>query len=318
MVTSRLSFAVLGAVVALVPGCGGARVSGSASLRVSDELTDPTAVASCARGDTAANLAIVSDLRDSYHEMIVCGGLQLKFEDNLVNVIANAVLGRGQASALRYQGNGVFGTPNGMMQIKTQTLDGRMLAADPLDPSSYLIGLQVTANAAGMVGTALGGGSPWSVLKQASANLDVQFSGQGPLFSLLELGANSGLSGRMLLDPKKLAKAIARNIKISNRISVDNQHGATTVHYILEGAPQPLADSLDHKSVPMQLVSIVATNETTGQTVKVTDWAMQFKGDGGTVLDGTIGLEVDGGAFPYAVKFTYPHRMDPDIDLTCR
>lgn len=311
MVASRLSLAVL---ASLVPACGGARVS--ASLSVTDELTDPTAIASCARGDVAANLAIVSDLRDSYHEMIVCGGLQLQFEDNLVNVIANAALGRGQASALRYQGNGVFGTPNGMMMIKTQTMDGRALAADAMDPSSYLIGLRVTANASGMVNTALSGGGAWGLLKKASANLDVQFSGQGPLFSILEL--EGGFSGRMLLDPKKLAKAIARNIKISNRISVDNQQGATTVHYILEGAPQPLQDSIDHKSVPMELVSIVATNETTGQTIKVTDWAMQFKGDGGKVLDGTIGLEVDGGAFPYAVKFSYPHRMDPDIDLTCR
>lgn len=99
---------------------------------------------------------------------------------------------------------------------------------------------------------------------------------------------------------------------------MDNEHGATTVHYILEGARQPLQDSLEHKSVPMQLVSIVATNEATGQTIKVTDWTMQFKGDGGTVLDGTIGMEVDGGAFPYAVRFAYPHRMEPNIDLTCR
>ena len=315
MDASRRSLA-LAVLASLVPACGGARLSASAS--VTDELTDPNAVAACARGDVRANLAIVSDLRDSYHEMIVCGGLQLQFEDNLVNVIANAALGRGQASALRYQGNGVFGTPNGMMMIKTQTMDGRALSADAMDPNSYLIGLQVTANASGMVNTALAGGSPWSLLKKASANLDVQFSAQGPLFSLLELGGNGGLSGRMLLDPKKLAKTIARNIKISSRISVDNQQGGTTVHYILEGAPQPLQDSLDHKSVPMQLVSIVATNEATGQTIKVTDWTMQFKGDGGKVLDGTIGLEVDGGSFPYAVKFSYPHRMDPDIDLTCR
>lgn len=313
MVPSRLSLVV---VAALIPGCGGARVSGS--LSVTDELTDPSAVAACARGDVQANLAIVSDLRDSYHEMIVCGGLQLQFEDSLVNVIANAALGRGQASMLRYQGNGVFGTPNGMMMVKTHTLDGQALAADPMDPNSYLVGLQVTANAAGMVNTAMSGGSPWSLLKKASANLDVQFTGQGPLFALLELGANGGFSGRMLLDPKQLAKAIARNIKISNRISVDNQQGGTTIHYILEGPPQPLQDSLDHKSVPMKLASIVATHEATGQTITVTDWTMEFKGDGGKVLDGTIGLDVDGGAFPYAVKFTYPHRMEPDIDLTCR
>ncbi|CAN5829791.1 hypothetical protein BH11MYX3_BH11MYX3_02770 [soil metagenome] len=306
----------LALLACLAPACGGARVSGSIS--VTDELKDPAAVAACARGDVAANLAIVSDLRDSYHEMIVCGGLQLDFENNLVNVIANAALGRSQASMLRYQGNGVFATPNGMMMIKTLTMDGRALAADAMDPSSYLVGMHVNANASGLVGAAMSGGSPWSLVKHASASVDIQFSAQGPLFSLLELGANGGLSGRLLMDPKKLGKAIAKNIQISNRISVDNQQGGTTVHYILEGPPQPLSDSLEHKSVPMKLVSILATHEATGQTIRVTDWAMQFKGDGGKVLDGTIALEVEGGEFPYAVSFSYPHRMDPDIDLTCR
>src|SRR3954464_11253672 len=105
----RALFAVLPVLV----GCGGARVSAS----IVDELTDPAALSACARGDVRANLAIVSDLRDRYHEMIVCGGLQLDFENNLVNVIGNYALGRGGASQLRYQGDGVFASPNGMMLI---------------------------------------------------------------------------------------------------------------------------------------------------------------------------------------------------------
>ena len=280
-----------------------------------DELTDPTAIAACSTGDVRANLAIVSDLRDSYHEMIVCGGLQLQFENNLVNVIANAALGRGQASQLRYQGEGVFATPNGMMMIKTFGMNGLPLSADALDPRSYLVGLTVNANASGLVGAAMNR-NPWDVVKAASANIDIQFSAKGPLFESLELGAQN--PGRLLLEPKRLAKAIAKHIQISNRISVDNQHGGTTVHYILEGPPQPLSDALDKKTVPMKLVSILATHEATGQTIEVTEWAMDFKGDGGKVLDGTIALNVNGGAFSYAARFTYPHRMDPDIDLTCR
>ena len=301
-------------VGSVVPACGGASISGSFTIH--DELSDPTAVAACARGDVGNNLAVIHELRDSYHEMIVCGGLQLDFQSSLINVIANAALGRGQVSALRYQGAGVFGTPNGMMQIKTYGLDGVALAADAMDPNSYLMGLHVSANASGLAQAAINNRSPWGVLKQASASLDVQFSAAGPLVSLLELGPAG--AGRLLLDPKKLARTIAKNIKISNRISVENHHGGTTVHYILESAPGPLSDLIDRKAVPMQLVSIVATHEATGQTVRVTDWAMEFKGDGGRVLDGSIGVEVDGGDFPYAAKFSYPHRAEPDIDLTCR
>jgi hypothetical protein len=297
----------------LATGCGGARISAS----ISDELTDPAALAACAKGDVRANLAIVADLRDSYHEMIVCGGLQLSFQNDLVNVIANAALGRSPAAQLRYQGNGIFATPNGMMLIKTSLPDGRPLAANPLDPSSYMVGLTVTANANGMVDAALTGGGAWGMLKKASANLDIQFSARGPLFDLL--GPEMASSGfRLVLEPKRIAKAIAKNIMISNRISVDNNQGGTTIHYLLDGSPQPLSDAMDKKAVPMTLNTILATHEATGQSIRITEWTMQFKGDGGKVLDGTIALEVDGGEFPYAVRFTYPHRMEPDIDLTCR
>ena len=300
-------------LLVLASGCGGARISAG----ISDELTDPAALAACVKGDVRANLAIVSDLRDSYHEMIVCGGLQLSFQNDLVNVLANAALGRSPVAQLRYQGNGVFATPNGMMLIKTSLPDGRPLSANPLDPSSYMVGLHVTANATGMVDAALTGGGAWGVLKKASANLDVQFSARGPLFDLL--GPEFARSGfRLVLEPKKLAKAIAKSLMIANRISVDNTHGGTTIHYLLDGAPQPLSDAMDKKAVPMTLSSILATHEATGQSIRITEWTMQFKGDGGKVLDGTIALEVDGGDFPYAVRFTYPHRMEPDIDLTCR
>lgn len=296
--------------------CGGARVSGS--LSINDELTDPSALASCATGDAKANVEIISDLRDSYHEMIVCGGLQLDFESSLVNVLANAALGRGSASAMQYKGDGVFATPNGMMMLKTTLADGRPLSANPLDPQSYMVGIRFGMQATGAIDTAIRGGSPWKVVSQAAASLDIQFSAKGPLFDVLDLGQNAAATTRLLLEPKQLAKAIAKNIYITNRISVDNQQGGTTIHYILEGSPQPLADNLDHKKVPMKLVSIVATHEATGQTIRTTEWTMDFRGDGGKVLDGTIGVEVDGGAFPYAARFTYPHRMEPDIDLTCR
>ena len=36
------------------------------------------------------------------------------------------------------------------------------------------------------------------------------------------------------------------------------------------------------------------------------------------LLDGSIALDVEGGAFPYSVRFTYPHRKEPDIELRCK
>jgi len=299
-----------------IAACGGANVGVSATI--TDQLQDPTALAACAQGDAAANLAIVSDLRDSYHEMIVCGGLQLSFEQALVNVLANAALGRGGPSQMVYQGNGTYATTNGMMMIKASLGDGQGLGVDALDPQSYLVGLRVNGNVGGAVDAVARGGKPWQVLGKAAGSLDISFQAQGPLFSILGLTADEIRGGRLLASASKIKDAIAEHIYISSRINVDNQHGGTTVHYILEGEPASLKGALDHKTVPMKLASIEATHAATGQTIRITEWTMAFKGDGGKVLDGTIALDVDGGAFPYSVNFTYPHRMEPDIRLTCR
>src|SRR5437867_1343696 len=121
----------------VVAGCGGASASGSMSISIHDDLVNPgTALAACQTGDVTGNLAIVGDLRESYHEMIVCGGLQLDFEGAMINVIANAALGRGGPSQLVYQGHGTFATSNGMMALRVVTNDGGALEFDPLDPQS--------------------------------------------------------------------------------------------------------------------------------------------------------------------------------------
>jgi hypothetical protein len=307
------------ALVLVLAACRtGGGVSGSASSSVVDELTDPKALDGCATGDVTANLAIVADLRDSYHEMIVCGGLALSFDAALVNVLANAALGRGGPSAMVYQGNGTYATSNGMMAIRTTLANGQPLSFAALDPQSYLVGFTVSANVGGVMNVAARGGSPWQVLGGVAGELDVQFQSEGPGFALLGLAADEARGGRLRLHPKRIADALGAQIRVANRISVQNEQGGTAIHYILDGAPQLVKDVLGEKAVPMTLASIVATRAETNQTIRITEWTMQFKGDGSTVLDGSIALDVDGGAFPYSVRFTYPHRKDPDIDLACR
>ncbi|MDB4953291.1 MAG: hypothetical protein JWO36_860 [Myxococcales bacterium] len=301
-----------GLVLLVVTGCH----VGSGNPAVIDDLKQAQfALAGCASGDLATNLAIVSDLRESYHEMIVCGGLALDFDDAILHVIANAAIGRGGPSALVYQGNGTYATSNGMMMLRTSLTGGSGIGFDVLDPQSYLAGISVNAN--GLVDVAARGGSPWSLVTHAAGSLQIQFQGQGPGFALLGLSADQARGGRLDLDLAKIADALASHISIANRINVDNEQGGTTVHYILEGGARPLNEIRSNKTVPMTLASIQATRAATNQTIKITDWTMQFRGDGGKVLDGSIALDVTGGAFPYSVRFTYPHRMDPDIQLSC-
>lgn len=300
--------------LAVLAGC---HTSAGGSASIVDDLGQPgVALAGCATpgADLNQQLAIVADLRDSYHEMIVCGGLALSFDDAIVNVIAHAALGRGGPSQLQYRGDGTYATANGMMMIRTALAGGGGIAFDVLDPQSYLTG--ITIDASGGLDAAMRGGSPWQVVGHAAA--DIRFTGRGPGFALLGLAADDLRAGHLSASADAIKRALGDAITVANRIDVQNAQGDTVIHYTLDGAPQTLSDVLADKNVPMQLASIEATRASTGQTIRITDWTMQFRGDGGTVLDGSIALDVDGGAFPYSVRFTYPHRKEPDIELRCR
>jgi len=299
------------ACLALVAGCGGT----SATLTIHDDLIDPSsALAGCGSGDVADNLAILSDIRESYHEMIVCGGLGLDFDSAIANVIVNVALGGKAPQAMSYKGNGTFESANGMMMIKTSLVGGGAASFDVLDPNSYLVGLTVNAN--GAINALARGGNWKQMLGRAASSVDLRFQSTGPGAALLGLTANELRGGHLATAPERIAKAIAAHIAVEDRIDVTNTHGDTTVHYVLEGPPLPLAEVLDSHAINMKLASIAATHG--NQSIAVSEWTMQFKGDGGKVLDGTIGMDVTGGAFPYHAQFTYAHDMSPNIALRCR
>ena len=305
--------------VALVAGCGGGSVNASASVSIHDGLlTASTELQQCATGDVGAQTSIVADLRDSYHEMIVCGGLSLQFNNSIQSVIANALLQKAMGTPLQYQGNGVYATPNGVMWIRVST-DAGPLSFDAMNPQSYLAGLTVTVNAQGVVGGAMQGGGGWgSMLGRAAGKADVQvsFQGEGPGFALLGITPQEARSGRLDKYLGRIEKSLGQLIKVENRVTVNNVHGGTNIQYILQSPPTPIGDMTGKKTVPMQLVSITATNAL-GQKVSITKWTMDYKGDGGRVLDGTIGMDITGGQFPYHVEMMYPHNPDPNITLSC-
>lgn len=313
------------AALSILAACGGGSASGSASasasvsvsVAVHDDLRDPTALAACAGGAAQpADLAIVSDLHDSYHEMIVCGGLALSWSFSVVSVIADAIAGKRGEPAMIYKGNGIYASRNGMMEIQTVlTSSGAVLSFNVLDPHSYFTGFSIRANAGGAL-SAAASGRPWEAIGKATASASVAFQGEGPGFALLGMTVNEARAGKF--DFARIKRSLGDQISVINRIDVKDSHGSTTVHYRLESKAQRLNDWIDGKKVPMTLAGIEATNSATGQSIRITEWTMDYRGDGGRVLDGTIGFDVEGSAVPYAVKFTYPHRAEPDVALACR
>jgi hypothetical protein len=213
-----------------------------------------------------------------------------------------------------HQGGGVYATPNGMMTTRTSFAGGGTLDFPALDPESYFTG-KVNANLV-EVAAALGAADKKDAL--AKVDLELVIDRQGPGFGLLGIAPDEIKDHRVHVTPKRLADAIGAKIQVADRIDVKDDKGGTTIHYVLEGTPRLVKDVVDSKAVPMKLTSVTATRAATGQSIRITSWDMAYRGDAGQVLDGSIALDVDGGAFPYSVRFTYPHRTEPDVDVRCR
>ncbi len=315
----------------LVAGCPrglvGGSASGSASVQVGATVSirDPPAstatpidergqaevkLAACARGDVAAQVAIVSDFVDSCHEMIVCGGLTNQFGVAIVSVLLSAALGKDLSiGAITYQGDGVYKVGDVMtmtLVLGRDTSWGKVGDVTPFDVTrldSYFTEATVTASASVSIGP---GG------RETKQQLTVSFAGVGPGVELLGLGPNPA-SG-VKVDFHEVARSLGGAIQTANVITVDDRKGESHIGYHLTSAPQRFGELLGHAPQGMTLVSVDATRG--AQRVEVTSWGMQFQPGSSGTLDGTIDLTVHGD-FDYRVHLGYPHRKEPDVTLAC-
>ncbi len=306
----------------------GGSASGSASVQVGATVTVPDPPAStatpvddleapeaklsgCARGDLSAALAIVNDFRDSCHEMIICGGLTNSFGVSIVSVLLGAALGKDVSiSTVKYQGNGTYQVGDVMVMTLVLGRDtswgkvGDVIPFDVLSLDSYFTKAKVRATG----GVELGPDGA-----QAQTMLVLDFESVGPGIELLGLGASP--SAGVKVDFHELARSMADRIQVANVITVDDQKGDSHIGYRLSSPPIRFGELLGHSAQKMELVEVSGTRG--AQQIEVTDWGMQYQPGSSGTLDGTIDFTVRGGDFDYQVHFSYPHRKEPDVSLSC-
>jgi len=307
-------------------GGGGGSASASVSVSASVSFPDPpantavvvdatadpahAALAACAKGDVNAQLQIVSDFKDSCHEMIICGGLTASFSGSLFMILVNAALRRsGGEPALVYQGNGVYQAGDVMtltMHLGADTSFGKtgdIIPFDVMDLGTYFKSARIQASAS----FSLGG--------RGETSYSMAFDQVGPGVELL--GVARDAQPPVKLDFQAMANALGSRVQAAQNISVKDEKGGSHIEYRLTGPPAPIGNLFGHAPQQMRLASVDARRAETSQTITVTEWAMQYQPGSSGTLDGSITFEVRGGAFPYRVKFVYPHRKEPDVSLSC-
>jgi hypothetical protein len=318
-------------LIASCPAAGralvGGSASGSASVQVGATVTVPdpppnpaapvddlenadAKLGACAKGDLRAQLAIVSDFRDSCHEMIICGGLTNQFGVAIVSVLLSAALGKKiEISTIQYQGEGRYKVGDVMVMTLVLGRDtswgrtGDVIPFNVLALDSYFTKASVAAKAT----MAFENGH--AVEK---TQLAVTFESVGPGIELLGLGP-SPASG-VTIDFHEVARSLGGAIQTANVITVDDQKGDSHVRYELKSAAMRFGELLGHSPQKMELVKVDAVRG--AQTIDVSNWGMQYQPGSSGTLDGTIDMVVHG-EFDYRVHLSYPHRKEPDVTLSC-
>lgn len=268
-------------------------------------------VEACAKGDVDAALEISRNFRESAHEMVVCGGLSAAFMITAIEVLLRSASGSStRADGFAYQGKGVY-TAGTRMELRTTLAAdtsfgkaGDAFAFDLFDAATYVKDAKLVAKV-----TADTNGN-----SRSSLHLEVRE--KGPAYELLGLPTTA--DGVVDVDFDVIVKSLGSKILVEQTIVMEDTHDSTVVKYKLHGPPSPLGQFAAGGSMQMDLVSVDAASKATGQVITVTNWAMEYASAGSSgTLDGAFSFDVRGGAFDYRASFTYPHRKEPDVALSC-
>lgn len=284
------------------------RVALSLSLALMSACTTPKYdVGECAgSADVEDTTVIVTEFKDSAHEMVTCGSLSLLLIRNLL-LSAQTFMTDASAlpGALTYEDGLYRASGTGVaMDLWLELPEGSSLGAagetvtpNVFDGDSYFVNLSLEDNGDGTA--------------------TMRFDSPGPLASLLGRG-DAPESPLTVTDAD--AASLASNLsalRLSGLIYVDEALSHATVTYELSNPDGALSDMFSGQRVDMHGISASAAREDLGQTLSVTLWDVVY-GDLAGTLEGTIEADVTGGPFDYHAQLAYSGLdSEPAITITC-
>lgn len=270
-------------------------------------------VDACSKGDVTAQLAITDTIKDSFHEMIVCGGLAAGFSFSMSEILVNAAQGNSLVpSGFAFNGGGLYGSGTTMFIQAKLGRDfsfgkkGDDVPFDVFNPGSYFATATFQAKLAAGVSLSTGGGLA------SHTTGSVQFTaitGPGPGLELFGLDPKNLVN--QPLDVAKMAESVGTAVVFTAAITVEDGRG---VVYHLSSPETPINQLYLGQSLDIALTDITA--EIGSQSASVVDWAMKYNPLEGGQMDGSITMGVQGD-FDYFVKYSYPHRPEPDMFISC-
>ncbi|MCH9687136.1 MAG: hypothetical protein K0V04_37215 [Deltaproteobacteria bacterium] len=175
------------------------------------------------------------------------------------------------------------------------------LPYDLFDPSTYLLGAQVTQP------------------EGSDGDLHIEHHGPGPLVHMLGQGGEP--PNPLVIAPQALqeqAESLGRLGLVSTLI-VEDSAAASQVHYEVTTTELMARQVAGEQPLGLDLVSSDGFDDGTGQEIEQRTWSMAESpvSDARNRLDGLSRINVVGGAFDFTAAYQWKTSVEPTITINC-
>jgi hypothetical protein len=313
---ARTAFFAVGLVV--LTACGSKQKSGPPENKTPavDALTDPkhpgleACRGSISSGDLESNLEIARSTKESFHEMVVCGGLNASISITLIQIMISSAAGKSTSpGGFTFDGKGLWSAGTQMdvtFRLGFDTKFGKtgdLITYDIFKLDTYFTGATIKATAS------------VNTKGEATTSLTMAFTGLGPGVELLGLGPEP--KSPVVIDAAKIAESLGK-ITLFSKVHVNDKKANSNIEYELETVPMSLGQITSGEPTVMKLLNVSGERPDVNQKMTVTLFGIDYRDIGAGYLDGKIAVDMTGGPFfPYSVTYTYPRRNAPDVALSC-
>ncbi len=259
-----------------------------------------------AGGDQAR--LVITETEDSYHEMVVCGGLAAQLSRDLEQVLVTSFLdaqGVSVPTGFRYDGEGGYTSGGATSDMTVRYLfdrdyeagaAGEVIVPNLFETDSYLRGVRLE-------------------LQLPSGDVLVHWNTKGPLVELLGRGANPPNPLRFTVDQLESGTRLD-DLSLAAEVEVVDARAQATVTYALGTRTMPVRALVDGDPLVFDLLSS-RTLASDGSTLTATSPGVDYN-DGPGTLTGEVSFQLRGGAAEADGAFVYADSSSAEVALSCR
>lgn len=283
-------------------------------------------VAACAGALTQAEIDAQLELADlverDFGEQRACGILLRNYSYSLSHYFAAAACGMATyPNGFAYNGSGyyivgdVMGVQAKLAKDTSFGKKGDDLPFDVFDQLSYTSGsmifsAQIIADATWSTN------NPDDLNIRVKGTIGITFEGDTKPEGL-ELWGIPKDGKSVEKQQEELAKAIGESVSFSSEASVATVQPGGNVAYTFASAEATVDATYNNLPLGLTLINIEAKNDALTQTASLVHYGVSFLPQPHGPLSGSFIMKVDGGKFPYYVKFSYPNRVEADVEISC-